>query len=130
MNHVQRTAVILTVLLLAACGGSDAADVPDLGTESATFQADVAGENLTEYAGTLGGSAELEGGCLWLDTPDGRFELRFGDDVSVDTDVTEVTAPDGTTLGAGDELTVTGTVAEDMITVCQVGPVLTVDAIN
>lgn len=110
------------LLALGGCGGAEPAGAP--GTEAAPGGA--ATTPAARFTGTIGGDAALEGGCVWLETPDTRYELQLPDGFDVDRDDLTITGPDDITFAVGDEVTVVGDVVEDMATVCQVGPVLDV----
>lgn len=118
------TALLLAtaVLALTACGGTDAGDGD---TQGATPAADGATGGPTTITGTLAGDAQLEGGCVWVDTADGRYEVRWPEGWHSGVDPIQVRGPDGEVVaGEGDEIRVTGEVRRDVATVCQVGTVL------
>jgi hypothetical protein len=73
--------------------------------------------------GTLGGDAALEGGCAWLDDGSQRWEIQYPPGYTVAFDPLTVTAPDGTVASDGDTITVAGKRVDDVVTICQVGPV-------
>ncbi|MDP8970437.1 MAG: hypothetical protein M3N52_08100 [Actinomycetota bacterium] len=73
-------------------------------------------------SGTLGGDAGLEGGCAWLDTPHGRYEVLWPSGYRIDQQPLRLIGPDGRVVAeAGDPLTVEGVAAQDMASFCQVG---------
>lgn len=76
------------------------------------------------YVGVLSADA-IEGGCAFLQAPDGRkYEVRYPDGWTLRKSPLELTAPDGRVVArAGDEVTVRGAVA-DMASICQVGPII------
>lgn len=135
---VARITMLVLVVLLSACAaGDDAAqpgpdetmpDVPDQPDDEDTDGQDggdaTAGGRIT---GTLGGDAELEGGCAWVEAEDGtRYEVAYPDGYEVARDGSELRGPDGEVIArAGDEITVVGEIAEDMMSFCQVGPMFT-----
>lgn len=74
--------------------------------------------------GTLGGSAELEGGCAWLEASEGRFEVIYPEGYRVEFEPLRLIGPDGETVAEeGDELTVAGAPAGDVMSICQVGAI-------
>lgn len=131
-----RTALALVggALLLSGCASADApgATAGEATTLPPTdmVEPSEAASPASQFTGTVGGDAQLEGGCLWLETDEGRFELRLPDDFAVDTQELTITAPDGTAVSAGDTVEVAGTVLEDMVSVCQVGPILEVSQLT
>lgn len=77
---------------------------------------------LQTRTGTLAGDPALEGGCVWLDTSDGRVEVRWPDGYGATTSPVELVGPDGTVIAAqGAAVTVTGTPDADGVSICQVG---------
>jgi hypothetical protein len=116
----MRIAVLL-VVVLAACAGRQGDDPviqsppPD---EPTAAPAD--GDTLT---GTLGGDAQLEGGCAWIDDGDTRWEVLYPEGYTVTFDPLTLVGPDGPMAEEGATVTVTGAEQSDMVTICQVGPV-------
>lgn len=89
-------------------------------------------------AGRLGGDAQLEGGCDWLDDasarrPDeqrARYDPFWPKGYSVTFDPVRLWDPDGRLVAReGDVVRVRGRVRSDVMTVCQVGPVFEVSRI-
>lgn len=76
------------------------------------------------YTGMLG-SDSIEGGCAYLQAPDGRkYEVIYPDGWELRKTPLELVAPDGTVVArAGDEVTVRGAQA-DMASICQIGPII------
>lgn len=110
---------------LAACGEEtvfeDPAAEPDEQAAEPDPNEQAGGE--MELTGTLGGDAELEGGCAWLDADDGtRYEVAWPDGYEVRFEPLELVGPDGETVARdGDTLHVTGELAEDAVSFCMVG---------
>lgn len=79
-------------------------------------------EDAMEITGVLG-TVDVEGGCTVLEGDDGeRYEVLWPEGYRVEPGASELTGPDGEVAAApGDELTVTGAVADDMASTCQVG---------
>jgi hypothetical protein len=132
--HRLLTAVLLLLLVTAACGqGEDAAapgdgdvtlpedaDAGDEGTAPAPEQEPVDGT----LTGTLGGDAELEGGCAWIEVDGTRYEVMYPAGYEVGTDPVELRGPDGEVIAEdGDEVTVVGSVQEDQMSFGQIGPI-------
>lgn len=121
--------MLMAVLALTGCdvlpgqtsptGPSDAASAPAV---------DADGETVT---GTLSGDAQLEGGCVWLETVDGNIEPQLPDGYTAMADPVALVGPDGEVIAEeGDQVTVVGTPAADIMTTCQVGAVWRVSAVE
>jgi hypothetical protein len=80
---------------------------------------------LQTFSGTLGSDA-IEGGCSYLQTADGRkLEVIYPDGWQVRRSPLELVGPDGRVVAsAGDEVTIRGTEARDMMSICQIGPIV------
>lgn len=122
--------LVAVALLLAACGGTDeptADGRSPVGSEptSAGPPAD-AGE--ADLSGTLGGDAQLEGGCAWLETEsEGRVEPRWPEGYRIEFEPVRLVGPGGEVIAEeGDTVAVNGRIAGDVMTICQVGPVFEV----
>jgi hypothetical protein len=117
MMAMWRLGVVL--LLAVAVTGCPAPreDEPLIVPEEETMEA-------ADLEGTLGGDAALEGGCAWLDAPDGRYEVLWPDGYAVQFDPVRLVGPDGETVaGEGDVVRVRGEVAEDVMSICMVGTI-------
>lgn len=79
---------------------------------------------LGDLTGVLG-LAEIETGCPYLESADGtRYEVMYPEGWELRRSPLQLIAPDGTTVArAGDEVTVRGSVAGDMASICQIGPI-------
>jgi hypothetical protein len=76
------------------------------------------------YSGTLGSDA-IEGGCVYLDTIDGRIEVLYPDGWLVRKAPVALVDPSGQVVaGAGDRVTIRGDEATDMVSICQIGPIV------
>ena len=124
----MRSALILAATLafaLAACGsdggeaGTTPSALPSPTPPAGSVPAPTEGETIT---GTLGGDAQLEGGCAWIDDGGTRWQVQYPEGYEVTFDPLTLTGPDGQTAGEGDTLTVVGTEQRDAMTLCQVGP--------
>ena len=84
-----------------------------------------------EITGTLGGDPMLEGGCTWVDGDDGnRYEVMWPEGYEADTDSGELSAGGEVVASSGDELTITGQVAEGMASTCQVGTIFEAEEVT
>jgi hypothetical protein len=132
------TAAIVSAVLvggLAACAaGGDVAGEPvtvepDAGADAgAGAGADPLPEQepgADSLSGTLGGDADLEGGCAWLSAADGtRYEVIYPAGFEVRTDPVALIGPDGETVAEeGQEVTVSGVVDSEQMSFCQIGPI-------
>lgn len=123
----MKNLLLITFLsaLLAACGGGTG---PTADGRSPDGDATTAEGREAAFTGTLGGDAQLEGGCAWLETEEeGRVEPRWPDGYRVEFDPVRLLGPDGDVVAEeGDTVAVDGEIAGDVMTICQVGPVLEV----
>lgn len=115
----MRTIVLLAVLV-TACAGQQGDD-PVMQSPDATAPAITPAEAV--LTGTLGGDAQLEGGCAWLDDGESRWEVMYPEGYRVTFDPLTLEGPDGTIAEEGATVTVTGAPQSDAVTICQVGPV-------
>lgn len=112
----MRTVVLaLVVVVLSACGG-------------------IGGRSLrsADLTGRLGGDRQLEGGCAWLDPIAGgeRVEPQWPAGYRVEFGPLRLVGPDGQTIAEeGDAVRVNGEVADDAVSICQVGPVFEVSEV-
>jgi|GEM_PF-4250492 len=110
----------LLLALLAGCGAAeeDAAGGAPTPTRPPVEPAG------TEIRGALGGDAQLEGGCAWVETDDGtRHEVLYPEGYTVEFDPLRLLGPDGEVIAQeGDRIEVPGEVADDVTSICQVGP--------
>ena len=92
--------------------------------ELASQQPPKSGAAAQTYGGVLGSDA-IEGGCAYLQAPDGgKYEVIYPDGWELRMSPLELVAPDGTVVArAGDEVTVRGAEA-DMASICQIGPII------
>lgn len=71
------------------------------------------------------GFDDIEGGCSFLEAPDGiRYEVAYPDGWWLDRMRAELHGPDGRVARAGEPVTVHGSIATDRSSICQVGPIL------
>ena len=74
--------------------------------------------------GILGADA-VEGGCAYLQADDGtRYEVIYPDGWRVQTSPLQLLDPDGAVVAnGGDDVAVRGSIANDMASICQIGPI-------
>lgn len=150
--HRTSTAVaaLALVALLAACGEADMASPSDPTatpeptaepTEVETLPVEpdegigdgaVPPGRSVELRGVLGGDAQLEGGCAWVDGDDGvRYEVQYPEGFEVRFDPVEVVGPDGAVVATdGDEVVVVGAVGDGMMSFCQVGTIFVAEDVT
>ncbi len=144
MNRLLLTvlAALGAVALLAACGVEDVT-APDEATPPAETPGDEEPRDDTrtdepeegralQITGTFDGDPQLEGGCAWVDAPDGtRYEVLWPEGYEVDFDRMRLLGPEGEEVAAsGDTVTVEGAVAEDMASFCMVGTLFEATAVE
>lgn len=70
------------------------------------------------------GFDSIEGGCPYLEANDGeRYQVLWPDGWELDARGDLVNPAGDAVAGAGDEVTVRGRVADDMASICQIGPI-------
>ena len=78
---------------------------------------------MTELTGRLG-VTEVEGGCPYLETPDGtQYEVIYPAGWAADSGSGALQAPNGAVVPAGQSITVRGLLMTDMVSTCQIGPI-------
>ena len=114
---------ILLTLTVACARDAGAGSAPPASPERSVSAATQlpAGELVT---GVLG-SDTIEGSCAYLEAPDGtRYQVIWPDGWTLDRSGLELTDPDERVVArAGDEVSVRGSLAPEVATTCQVGPV-------
>lgn len=80
--------------------------------------------------GALGGDAQLEGGCAWVDDGTTRWNVQYPQGYAISFEPLTLTGPGGQTAGEGDTITVTGSEQRDVMTLCQIGPVWAATAVE
>ena len=78
----------------------------------------------TTISGTFGSDA-IEGGCAYLQTPDGtRYEVLYPDPWTLERGPFRLVGPNGDVAARGGQtITVRGSVANDIASTCQIGPI-------
>ena len=76
-----------------------------------------------ELVGTLGADS-IEGGCTYLEADDGiRYQVVYPDGWQVQASPLQLADPAGDVVATGgDTITVRGQRADDMVSICQIGP--------
>ncbi len=122
-----RLLVGAAALLLSACGGAaDAGGSSPAADPTPSAPEETAGSEAAapvRITGTLGGDAQLEGGCAWIDDGSTRWQVEYPGGWRLRLRPLTLTGPDGAVARTGDTVTVGGQEAPDVMTTCQVGPV-------
>ena len=117
------TGAVLVILTACAGGGEPPASQPSLPASEPTPPATAAPSSGDTLTGTLGGDAQLEGGCAWVDDGRQRWEVQYPQGYTITFDPLVLTGPDGPVAEEGDTVTLAGAAQDDAITICQVGRV-------
>ncbi|MFL5642257.1 MAG: hypothetical protein ACJ771_07930 [Chloroflexota bacterium] len=121
-----------SALLIAACSASPGASIPPSAAASAPTIASpsanlgsVPAANPADYSGILS-MDEIEGGCTYLQADDGRkLQVIYPAGWELRKSPLELIAPDGSVHSkGGDRVSVNGSEAHDIATICQIGPVI------
>lgn len=124
----QVLAVLAAVVLLGGCAGvTEAEPEPTSAAPLPSPSVRPGGRSLT---GTLGGDENLEGGCAWLDTAGGRYEVLYPEGYEIRFDPLRLEGPAGTVAAAGERLRVEGAPATDLASICQVGDLFRATAVS
>ena len=133
--------IALGCLLFAACTAAPAASGPSPSASAAAPGVTSPSPSLTQvtpgpskpsgpdaadtYTGVLSFDS-IEGGCAFLQTAEGRkLEVIYPDGWTLQKSPLELLAPDGSVHSrAGDTVTVKGSEATDMASICQIGPII------
>ena len=124
----MRCLAVLAVVLLAACGGDPGSPTsrpsePTAPASEVTAPDQPGGTGAKSITGTLGGNAQLEGGCAWVTDGRTKWEVEWPAGYTVSFDPLTLNGPDGKKVaGEGDTITVKGRAQTDAMTICQVGP--------
>jgi hypothetical protein len=130
VRHLLRPVPIGLALILAACSAAPAATPsaePSLSVASPapTVQASAKPDPAADFSGAFSYD-DIEGGCPYLQTADGRkLEVIYPDGWSVRNAPLKLIAPDGSVHSrAGDIVSIRGAEATDMASICQIGPII------
>lgn len=125
-------ACLFAAVALVGCGEDTPVPVaddpagPTTSTPAPTRQASVTttAAATTELRGTFGGNPGLEGGCAWLERPEGRYEVVWPEGYRVELTPLRLIGPSGAVVAvAGQPVTVRGRRAADRASICMVGPI-------
>jgi hypothetical protein len=123
MKRMASLLSICAVMLWTCSGGAD----PDASEdEQFTLPSEPAKSLSPARSSVTGllGFDDVEGGCSYLEAPDGtRYEVIYPDGWAIDRASGELRASDGRVAGAGESVTVRGAVATDRSSTCQIGPI-------
>ena len=109
----------------ASAEPSEAAPTPD---PTGSAAPSVAAE--ATITGVLSGD-DIEGGCVFLATEDGSYEVIWPDGWTIDAQTLELTDPSGEVVATGgDTVTVHGRIATEMASICQVGQIFEAVAVE
>jgi len=129
---------LAAVLALTACAGAGSSPSPTTSPEASSMEPSPSpslrpssvqpsrtpGGSGDELVGTLGADS-VEGGCAYLQAADGtRYEVIYPRDWELQLSPLQLTSPEGDVVArGGDEVTVVGAEANDMASICQIGPI-------
>jgi hypothetical protein len=128
----MRLLAILLIVVLAACAapGNDPSmtdrPTPEPSLSVASPQPSLReGKRAGDITITgLLGSDSIEGGCPYLEADDGtRYQVLWPTGWELDSRGDLVDPSGEAVAGLGDEVTVRGRVADDMASICQIGPI-------
>jgi predicted small lipoprotein YifL len=140
-RHVMRPLLALVAIAtIAACSQIGPGTSPSP-TEDASMESDTPSPlpsidpgfaSPTERAGSGGrdevagvfGADSVEGGCTYLEADDGtRFQVIYPTGWNVQATPLQLTDPSGDVVATGGErITVRGSRADDMVSICMIGP--------
>lgn len=125
-----QVAVVLGVIVLSGCAAGSGSTSPP-GNRATPSPSDEIilpapsqpGRQAT-ITGTFGSDA-IEGGCAYLQTEDGtRYQVLYPAGWTLERGPFRLIGPDGEVAARGGErITVRGSVADDMASTCQIGPI-------
>ena len=140
----MRIGLTLATMLLAACTQAAPAGSPSTSEAASTLlespvpstDGEVASpigrepSGGDEVAGTFGADS-IEGGCTYLEADDGtRFQVIYPDGWTVQAAPLQLADPSGDVVATGGEvITVRGERADDMVSICMIGPMFRADEV-
>src|SRR4029077_14079898 len=132
MRHSIRLLPIMFVFGIAACSASPGGTTPSSAPPSARLVARPSvslqpawGAPPADYSGILW-MDEIEGGCAYLQADDGRkLQVIYPEGWALKKSPLEPLAPRRRVHSkGGDRVSINGSVANDIATICQIGPVI------
>lgn len=140
----MRIGLTLATMLLAACsqvtpaGSPSASEAASTSRESPAPSSDRDVASPTERAPSGGdevvgtfGADSIEGGCTYLAADDGtRFQVIYPNGWTVQASPLQLADPSGDVVATGGErITVRGERADDMVSICMIGPMFRADEV-
>ncbi len=123
-------ALVLGVMLVSGCaaGGGQPTPPSDVPTPSPSDGIIRPAPSQTGKAVTISGtfgSDSIEGGCAYLQAAEGtRYQVLYPDPWKLERGPFRLIGPDGSVVARGGEtITVRGSIADDMASTCQIGPI-------
>ena len=132
MRHPLRVLPLMFAFAIVACSASSSGTTPSNAPPSAPLVARPSvslkpdsGAIGADYSGILS-MDEIEGGCTYLQADDGRkLQVIYPEGWELRKSPLALIAPDGSVHSkGGDRVSVNGSVANDIVTICQIGPVI------
>ncbi|MFL5713232.1 MAG: hypothetical protein ACJ769_01085 [Chloroflexota bacterium] len=116
---------LAVALAIAACSSSPGASAPSSPAARPSPSAASKPGVSADYSGILS-MDEIEGGCTYLQADDGRkLQVIYPAGWELRKSPLELIAPDGSVHSkGGDRVSVNGSEAHDIATICQIGPVI------
>lgn len=140
----MRIGLTLATLLVAACSQVTPAASPSASEAAGTSRASPAPSTDRDVASPTGrapsggdevigtfGTDSIEGGCTYLEADDGtRYQVIYPNGWTVRASPLELTDPSGDVVATGGEvITVRGERADDMVSICMIGPMFRADEV-
>ena len=132
MRHPLHLLPLMFAFAIAACSASSGGPTPSSAPPSTPLVARPSvslkpdsGAIGADYSGILS-MDEIEGGCTYLQADDGRkLQVIYPEGWELRKSPLALIAPDGSVHSkGGDRVSVNGSVANDIVTICQIGPVI------
>ena len=126
----SQVALVLGVMLVSGCAAAGGQPTPSSHvptpspSDGTTRPAPSQTGKAVTISGTFGSDA-IEGGCAYLQAADGtRYQVLYPDPWKLERGPFRLIGPDGSVVARGGEtITVRGSVADDMASTCQIGPI-------
>jgi hypothetical protein len=119
-------ALVIAAACSVAPGGSTPPSAPAAASVGPSASLSVVpAANPADYSGILSMDA-IEGGCAYLQSDDGqKLQVIYPNGWELKKSPLELIAPDGSVHSkGGDRVSVNGSEAHDIATICQIGPVI------